>query len=85
MQPKITVIKAEGARYKLNFESDCGTITGRKVNVHCPLERVSGRRMRRGSRGKNEGPGSGPMPGNREARSLARDEKPRRFEIRGPK
>jgi hypothetical protein len=33
MQPKITVIKAEGARYKLNFESDCGTITGRKVNV----------------------------------------------------
>jgi hypothetical protein len=25
MQPKITVIKAEGARYKLNFESDCGT------------------------------------------------------------
>jgi hypothetical protein len=36
MQPKITVIKAEGARYKLNFESDCGTITGRKVNVTLP-------------------------------------------------
>jgi hypothetical protein len=32
LQPKITVIKAEGERYKMNFESDCGSITG-KVNV----------------------------------------------------
>jgi hypothetical protein len=32
MQPRITVLRAEGARYKMSFESDDGTITG-KVNV----------------------------------------------------
>jgi hypothetical protein len=32
MQPRITVLSAEGARYKMSFESDDGTITG-KVNV----------------------------------------------------
>jgi hypothetical protein len=35
MQPHISVIRAEGARYKMSFESDDGTITG-KVNVALP-------------------------------------------------
>src|SRR3954447_15004504 len=35
MQPHITVIRAEGARYKMSFESDDGTITG-KINVALP-------------------------------------------------
>jgi len=35
MQPRISVIRAEGARYKMSFESDDGTISG-KVNVALP-------------------------------------------------